>query len=134
MTDVTVTLDVGGTIFKAKMSCLLKCEMFKQGFKDSPYKGEVVHIDRCGHIFKHVLGYLRNSRYRYPEKYLDELNYYYIDMRRVNVLGDKRFHHTDTLKKGAVDACIRIMYMTPILMCLSVLWAGLLQLILVLKH
>lgn len=54
MEDVIITLDVGGTIFKASSSVLAKCSVFKSMLKDVPYEGQTIYIDRCGHIFKHT--------------------------------------------------------------------------------
>lgn len=64
MEDNVVMLDVGGTMFKATVGVLNGSGMFKAMLTDCPYSGDVIYIDKCGHVFKHVLGYLRD--YRYP--------------------------------------------------------------------
>lgn len=72
-----ITLDVGGTIFKINQKHLLKSEFFQNLFEDCSY-GEPIFIDRCPHIFKHVLGYLRDNTYPYPKRYSFELDFFLI--------------------------------------------------------
>ena len=79
-----ITLDVGGTIFKISTLYLTKCEFFRNMLEDIPYTGEAIYIDRSPHIFKHVLSYLRDSSYPYPEKYINELDYFLINAADVN--------------------------------------------------
>ena len=56
MNEEIVTLDVGSTVFKVGKPTLLKCEFFSNVFEDVGSTNEPLFIDRCGHIFKHVLG------------------------------------------------------------------------------
>jgi hypothetical protein len=73
-----ITLNVGGRLFITAKDILNKAEYFKSLLNRWNNEDEIF-IDRSPHIFKHVLSLLRNSNYKYPEKYLDELEFYGID-------------------------------------------------------
>ena len=105
MNDNIITLDVGGTIFKASYTCLIKCEFFNSLLHDIPYINELIYIDRCGHVFKHVLGYLRNDNYPYPKKYVEELDYFLIDATDVNM-----YDPNQLVEECIVDGCYKPCY------------------------
>ena len=78
MSSEIIKLDVGGKIFKIKKDLLImKSEFFENLFNDNIINSdEEIFIDRCPHIFKHVLGIIRNSNYQFPTEYKDELDYF----------------------------------------------------------
>lgn len=88
----SIKLNIGGTIFETTKDTLSKSTYFDSFFKrwyDS--KVSVPFIDRSPHIFKHVLSLMRDSYYRYPEKYLNELVFYGVDKPK-NIDADKTFY------------------------------------------
>lgn len=82
-TSLIVTVDVGGTIFRASKEILCRSDFFRAIFKDCVIPDGPIFIDRSPHMFKHVLSLLRDSNYHYPKKYEKELKYYLIDVNRV---------------------------------------------------
>lgn len=93
MTQNILTLDVGGKIFKIKKDLLLsKSKYFESLFKDTNIEElsqtEIIYVDRSPHIFKHVLAYIRDPTYQYPEKYLSELDYLDIDLPETKEVKD----------------------------------------------
>ena len=91
-----ITLDVGGKIFKIRKDLLiLKSEYFNCLFLDNPEldKLDSIYIDRSPHIFKHILAYIRDQSYPYPEKYKSELDYFLINKE------DKKSISKDEIKK-----------------------------------
>jgi hypothetical protein len=86
-----ITLDVGGKLFKINKELLIaKSEYFDNFFKDNKTYEEPLYIDRCPHIFKHILGYIRDTNYPFPEKYQSEYDYFLlIPNKKVNDNKDK---------------------------------------------
>ena len=93
----TIKLNVGGTLFEATRRTLAKASFFMGLFKTSTAgTSEPVFIDRSPHIFKHVLSYLRDSHYPYPDKYESELEYFGIC-----------YNHSDRERDGSNSSCER---------------------------
>ncbi len=107
--DKKIYLDVGGTIFVTYWSTLSKAKYFndpivKCGLTnyDGPKSGRTMpcktisnksipskavsniqkpyFIDRSPRLFDHVLSYLRDSNYNYPQKYTSELDFFGVTM------------------------------------------------------
>lgn len=78
----TVKLNVGGTIFETTIDTLMKCPYFQgmKHFEEILNNVNNIHfIDRDPSAFKHVLRLLRDLNYDYPQKYLNELDFYGIE-------------------------------------------------------
>jgi hypothetical protein len=83
-----IKLDVGGKLFKIGKDLLLsKSKYFEDLFEDTTVSeldsSEEIYVDRSPHIFKHVLAYIRDSTYKYPEKYLNELDYFGVSFSKI---------------------------------------------------
>jgi hypothetical protein len=77
MKNNRVKLNVGGKIFETEIRTLIISPVFNRMFSDIQYnKNDEIFIDRSPYIFKHILSYLRDGTYRYPEKYDEELRYF----------------------------------------------------------
>lgn len=83
MEDEVVELDVGGTIFKTRVSTLAQSRYFSNIFLTEKFErwpeGKRLFVDRCPELFKHVLRVLREPRYALPEECLLELDFYGIE-------------------------------------------------------
>lgn len=79
----TIKLNVGGTIFETTLDTLMKCCYFQgvQRMNELTTQHEPYFIDRDPDFFKHILRLLRDPNYDYPEKYLNELDYYGIQYK-----------------------------------------------------
>ena len=53
--------------------------------------------NRSAKLFKHVLNYMRDSDYPYPEKYKSELDYYEIEYWNCSLYLPQSFGLTDNL-------------------------------------
>ncbi|ARF11034.1 BTB/POZ domain protein [Hokovirus HKV1] len=93
--DDHIYLNVGGTIFETTKSTLVLCPYFRKliefpdfnSTREKPY-----FIDRCPKIFRHVLNLLRNINYDYPEKYIDELEFYgFVNDMKNDMKNDRYF-------------------------------------------
>lgn len=95
-----ISIDVGGMLFKTSKQTLELSEYFKAILKYN--KEDIIFIDRSPHIFKHVLSLLRDREYKYPSKYLSELEFYqieYTDKETPNIVVDKLIYIINILDK-----------------------------------
>ena len=79
-----IKINVGGTIFETIEETVLLSGYFRSllsRWHDDPTK--TPFIDRSSIAFDHVLSLLRNPSYPYPEEYLDELEFYCIDIKPI---------------------------------------------------
>lgn len=76
----TVKLNVGGKLFETTFDTIQHSSYLKNLVKYNPKTDILLFIDRSYHIFKHVISLLRNPEYKYPSIYLDELDFYGIDI------------------------------------------------------
>jgi hypothetical protein len=72
----TITLDVGGQIFKTDHHTIIKIPYFKDMFDGCGNVPETIFVNRPGHTFKHVIAWMMDSKYPYPKKYAFELDFY----------------------------------------------------------
>lgn len=79
-----ITLNVGGIIFETTTGTLFKATYFDSLLTRWHPTTGAIFIDRSPHIFKHVLGLLRDSQYPYPSKYYFELDFYGIKYDKVD--------------------------------------------------
>lgn len=79
-----ITLNVGGIIFDTTTGTLFKATYFDSILTRWNPNTTVIFIDRSPHIFKHVLGLLRDPQYPYPSKYYFELDFYGINYDKVD--------------------------------------------------
>lgn len=82
--DPVITLNVGGKIFMAYKSVLVKSGLLKGMLEDAKHSEETIFIGRSPSPFKHVLGYLIDKEYPYPSKYRSELDYFRIKTKNIN--------------------------------------------------
>jgi hypothetical protein len=54
-------------------------------FRDVPYDESTIFVDRPAHVFKHVVGALRDSTYPYSKKYIKELDYFCVRLSGLKV-------------------------------------------------
>ena len=85
-----IKLNVGGQKFVTTYDTLMKSGFFRIMFEE--YEEKNIFIDKSPKIFSHVLDYLRDNTYPYPEKYENELKFYLIDY-------DKNTLHTNKCAK-----------------------------------
>ena len=87
-----ITLDVGGKIFRCNKDLLImKSQYFEDFFADNKdLPSEPLFIDRSPHIFKHILAFIRDDRYKIQDElennYLHELDYFGITRKQNNLL------------------------------------------------
>lgn len=75
-----IILDVGGSLFKTTKETLCKSAYFETLLSEN-WEGsnsEPIFIDQSPKLFKHVLCFLRDPKYRYPTKYQYLLDFYLI--------------------------------------------------------
>lgn len=74
---MNITLNVSGQIFEVNVNTLLKIPYFSYMLDACQYEvNEIIFINRPSHIFKHVLAFVIDPLYPYPEKYAFELDFY----------------------------------------------------------
>ncbi len=79
-----IKLNVGGLHYETTFGTVKNAEMLKVWISRwSP--SEELFIDKSGAIFEHVLNFLRNPLYYYPEEHLEELKYYGIFTTPTNI-------------------------------------------------
>jgi len=89
-----IKLNVGGRIFQTTKQTLISgSEYFRDIFEnsqdaDSKDSNEPLFIDRSYEAFEHVLSLLRNSKYKFPDLYNDELDYFGIKYKKINSIVD----------------------------------------------
>jgi len=86
--DIIVYLNVGGKKFETSLSTLKLLPYFMGLVRfygddtwstpETPY-----FIDRDPKIFRHILNFLRNPEYKYPDKYIDELEFYGCNIKEI---------------------------------------------------
>jgi hypothetical protein len=74
-----IKLNLLGTFFEIPKEILIKAEFFANMLGDIEYDGTQIIINRSPKLFNHVLAYLIDDKYPYPEKYVNELNYYLVN-------------------------------------------------------
>lgn len=84
---MSITLDVGGTLFKTTSVTLSNSIYLTALIKDTKIM-EPIFIDRCPVIFQHVLNYLRDPLYIYPSTHLSELGFYGVAYSKYNEKND----------------------------------------------
>jgi hypothetical protein len=82
--NTVITLDIGGKIFRTRVTTLSKTNyfsaMFEMWSRSSEAKEiQTIFLDRSPTTFKHVLALLQDPLYPFPHKYLYELGFYGID-------------------------------------------------------
>jgi hypothetical protein len=82
--NTRIKLNVGGMKFETTYLTLKQSSMFRSWLSRWKIEEELF-VDRSGLIFEHVLNYLRNPLYYYPEDDVDELGYYGIDTKPANI-------------------------------------------------
>lgn len=77
MTDIR-HIDISGTIYKITKEVLLKSGYFSNLLAKDPTLGTVnpYYICRASVLFDHVLAYMINSNYLYPEEVEDEVVFF----------------------------------------------------------
>lgn len=83
-----VTLDVGGKLFKTTPSTLCNSKYFN-GLLKNTHIDKPIFIDRSSKIFKHILEYLRDPNYPFPDKYIYDLDFYGIPRSKYSVENTK---------------------------------------------
>jgi hypothetical protein len=107
---MNVVLNVQGQIFETKYETLIKIPYFKDMFETCGPPKEIIFIDRPSHIFKHILSLTVNPFYKFPEKYVSELDFYCIDLKEItlyNKIPDKLMKLCDLNIEEKVDALYR---------------------------
>jgi hypothetical protein len=82
---MSITLNVQGQIFQTNYDTITKIPYFRDMFQDCGQPTETVFIDRPSHIFKHVLALATDPFYKFPEKYISELDFYCINIKEVKL-------------------------------------------------
>jgi hypothetical protein len=82
---MSITLNVQGQIFQTNYDTITKIPYFRDMFQDCGQPTETVFIDRPSHIFKHILALATDPFYRFPEKYISELDFYCVDIKEVKL-------------------------------------------------
>jgi hypothetical protein len=78
-----VKINVGGTIFSTRIQTLKLSNYFKEW--DHNIERDIF-VDRNPKAFVHILEYLRDINYPYPQKYEYELDFYEIDKTKVHII------------------------------------------------
>jgi BTB/POZ domain/Hint-domain len=87
-----IKLNVGGRLFETTKETLQNSEYFVSLLTRWNNDEEIKFIDRSGKVFEHVLLFLQEPSYNYPDKYLFELDFYGITYNTSspdNLLSDK---------------------------------------------
>jgi len=74
-----VTINVGGQLFTTTQTTLSSSSFFKTMFERWSNQDKVEFIDRSPKLFEHVINFLRDPQYPYPNTHLSELDFYGID-------------------------------------------------------
>lgn len=79
--DTVATINVGGKLFSARLETLVRSPFFRNIFagdfkRRSPEDLPLLFVDRCPKLFVHVLRRMRDFRYNFPTKHLNELDFY----------------------------------------------------------
>ena len=70
--NILISLNIGGTIMTTHKKILFKSKYFKKIFENIE-NFQLYFVDYSPTIFDHVLSYLRDPLYLFPEKYLHAL-------------------------------------------------------------
>jgi len=87
----TIKLNVGGTVFETTKDSLKNSTYLTSFIERWTKSNEAIFIDRSPKIFEHVLAYLRDFNYPYPDKYSYELDFYgikYIVIDKMNKMDE----------------------------------------------
>jgi len=71
-----IKLNVGGRLFETTKETLQNSQYFVSLLTRWNNDEEIKFIDRSGKVFEHVLLFLQEPSYNYPDKYLFELDFY----------------------------------------------------------
>ncbi len=80
-----IKLNLCGTLFEVDKKILCKSEYFLNMFADCNDDNNIININRPPHIFKHVLSYLIDDNYSYPQKYESELKFFLISYDKLKL-------------------------------------------------
>ncbi len=81
-----IKLNIGGVHFETTYNTLKQSSMFGSWLSRWVHNDEDFFVDRSGAIFEHILNFLRNPDYAYPEEHLGELEYYGVSTRPTNII------------------------------------------------
>lgn len=101
-----VTINVGGKVYQVAKDILLQSQYFTSYLERWNNTSETIFISRSSKVFDHVFAALIDSSYPFPEKYVNELEYYGIN-KQINAIPDKHkvlIEQISELKKDLLGA------------------------------
>ena len=100
----TIKLNVGGKHFETTKLTIKNSTYLTSFIARWTKPNEIPFIDRSPKIFEHVLSYLRDPNYPFPDKYVNELEYYGInhDIEKQNTLNDEIKQLNDLLNSEII--------------------------------
>lgn len=112
-----ITINVGGKLFTTTTETLYRSKYFRDISNGNPRcerdENGNIFIDRCPKAFSHVLNFLRDDRYPFPDEYEFELEAYLIAFKmnvpeEVELVPCKQCKIRQTEPKYAYcDFCVR---------------------------